>query len=170
LIIIDEAGFVPDELYHALNPMLAVSQGGLWLMSTPAAQSGFFFEEWSRDTILANLVPSRDGEAALDIDLRAGTSNPVEIGGNSAALAESSSPTTKSVAWHRFQVTATQCPRIRPEFLAEQRILLGDAVFRREYMCEFVAAGTQIFDYELLDSALDSDLAPFNGGAPIWRK
>ena len=42
LLIIDEAAYVPDSLYHALNPMLAVSGGALWLMSTPNGQSGFF--------------------------------------------------------------------------------------------------------------------------------
>ena len=46
LLILDEAAFVPDPLYHALNPMLAVSGGALWLMSTPNGQSGFFYNEW----------------------------------------------------------------------------------------------------------------------------
>src|SRR5208283_1666818 len=32
LVIIDEAAYVPDELFQALNPMLAVSGGGLWLV------------------------------------------------------------------------------------------------------------------------------------------
>jgi hypothetical protein len=49
LVLIDEAAFVADELYQALNPMLAVSRGSLWLMSTPGAQTGFFYEEWSRE-------------------------------------------------------------------------------------------------------------------------
>ncbi len=46
LLIIDEAAFVPDELYFALLPMLAVSRGALWLLSTPNAQYGFFYENW----------------------------------------------------------------------------------------------------------------------------
>lgn len=48
-------------------------------------------------------------------------------------------------------------------------MLLGDSSFRREYMCEFVSAGTQIIDRELLDDALDSGLSPFDGGSPLWR-
>ncbi len=135
LILIDEAAYVADELYQALNPMLAVSRGGLWLMSTPATQTGFFYEEWSRERSLRN------------------------EGGVESAV----------VAWRRFQVTAEQCPRIPAEFLAEQRVLLGDPAFRREYMCEFVAAGTQIIERELVDEALDTELAPFNGGSAIWR-
>jgi len=47
-LIIDEAAFVPDELYRAVRPMLAVSGGRLILLSTPFGRRGFFFEEWER--------------------------------------------------------------------------------------------------------------------------
>ena len=242
LIIIDEAGFVPDELYQALNPMLAVSRGGLWLISTPAAQLGFFYDEWSRDELWAplpappaNPIPENyadrlptpaepslhkspcghqppsgsvahpsaarfpwpvaaPGSASscrnqlpLPNSDRSATRRPtptepslLEWPGSehsppgtprlAAQHGELQGPPKDGVAWHRFRVTAEQCPRISPDFLAEQRILLGDSVFRREYMCEFVAAGTQIIDRDLLDSALDPGLSPFNNGAPIWRK
>lgn len=46
LLVIDEASRVSDELYLALRPMLAVSQGTLWLMSTPFGKRGFFYEVW----------------------------------------------------------------------------------------------------------------------------
>jgi hypothetical protein len=49
LLVIDEAARVPDDLYAALLPMLAVSRGALWLLSTPRNQWGFFFENWRRD-------------------------------------------------------------------------------------------------------------------------
>jgi hypothetical protein len=48
LLLIDEASRVPDDLYFALRPMLAVSGGALWLMSTPHGKTGFFHEEWAR--------------------------------------------------------------------------------------------------------------------------
>src|SRR5258708_29950826 len=35
LLLVDEAARVKDDLYKALRPMLATSQGTLWLMSTP---------------------------------------------------------------------------------------------------------------------------------------
>jgi len=41
--------------------------------------------------------------------------------------------------WQRVEIPATQCPRITPEFLAEERRALGDAIFRREYLCSFDA-------------------------------
>jgi hypothetical protein len=47
LILVDEASRVSDENYRALRPMLAVSEGDLWLMSTPAGKSGFFYETWT---------------------------------------------------------------------------------------------------------------------------
>ena len=123
LLIIDEAAYVSDELYHALNPMLAVSGGALWLMSTPNGQSGFFYDVWHR--------PNSD--------------------------------------WHKVQVTAADCPRIRPETLEAQRLELGDAVFRREYMCEFTPAAAQVIPRDLLDRAFDPGTPALNKGKPIWR-
>lgn len=46
LMVIDEAARVPDEVYKALRPMLAVQDGDLWLLSTPAGKQGFFYENW----------------------------------------------------------------------------------------------------------------------------
>jgi len=47
LIIADEASRVPDELYAACRPMLAVSGGRLVALSTPAGQRGWFYEAWT---------------------------------------------------------------------------------------------------------------------------
>jgi len=38
---------VPDDLYFAIRPMLAVSGGRLILMSTPFGKRGHFFKEWT---------------------------------------------------------------------------------------------------------------------------
>lgn len=48
LLLIDEAARVPDAMYKALRPMLAVGNGDLWLMSTPYGQRGFFWEVWTQ--------------------------------------------------------------------------------------------------------------------------
>jgi hypothetical protein len=48
LLLADEASRVSDELYMAMRPMLAVSGGALWLMSTPCGKRGFFYEVWTR--------------------------------------------------------------------------------------------------------------------------
>jgi hypothetical protein len=48
LLVVDEAARVSEELYKAIRPMLAVSEGKLWLMSTPHGPQGFFYEAWTR--------------------------------------------------------------------------------------------------------------------------
>lgn len=63
LLVVDEAARVPDSLYFALRPMLAVSGGRLVCLSTPFGRRGFFFEEWTgnanwqRIQITANQCP-----------------------------------------------------------------------------------------------------------------
>lgn len=46
LLAIDEAALVPDSLYHAVRPMLAVSGGILVCLSSAWAKQGFFYEAW----------------------------------------------------------------------------------------------------------------------------
>ena len=48
LLILDEAALVPDPLYDAVRPMLAVSKGRLVLLSTPRGEQGFFYETWTK--------------------------------------------------------------------------------------------------------------------------
>jgi len=48
LLVLDEASRIPDELYGAVRPMLAVSKGRLVLMSTPFGEQGFFYETWAK--------------------------------------------------------------------------------------------------------------------------
>jgi hypothetical protein len=47
LIAIDEASRVPDELYLALRPMLAVSGGRLVTLSTPWGKRGWWYRAWT---------------------------------------------------------------------------------------------------------------------------
>lgn len=98
LLIIDEASRVPDDLYMAVRPMLAVSGGRLVLLSTPFGTRGFFWEAWKN---------RKD--------------------------------------WDYYEVDATQCPRISPEFLEEEKRTMGDWWFTQEYMCKFLDAQTAAF-------------------------
>jgi hypothetical protein len=47
LIIEDESARVPDDLFLALKPMLAVSNGQHILMSTPYGKRGHFYDAWT---------------------------------------------------------------------------------------------------------------------------
>jgi hypothetical protein len=111
LMLVDEASRVDDGLYHALRPMLAVSNGSLWLMSTPRGKTGFFYEEWER-------------------------------GGPQ---------------WERVKATAAACPRIRPEFLEEERQSMGERVFRQEYLCEFDDVASSLFEDAMIRRAITDD-------------
>jgi len=64
LVIEDEASRCEDEIYSAIRPMLAVSNGRLILLSTPHGKRGHFFEawqnggtEWHRIRITADQCP-----------------------------------------------------------------------------------------------------------------
>jgi hypothetical protein len=114
LLIVDEAGRVPDPLYYAVRPMLAVSGGRLILMSTPWGKRGFFFEAW-------------------------------ENGGP---------------AWRRFRVPATNCPRIPPEFLEEERRSMPALWFDQEYGCIFGEAEGTVWSYDQIQGALDPEVQP----------
>jgi hypothetical protein len=48
LIVIDEASRVPDDIYLAVRPMLAVSGGRIICLSTPNGKSGFFYQAWAQ--------------------------------------------------------------------------------------------------------------------------
>ena len=46
LVVLDEASRIPDALYKAVRPMLAVSHGTLIVGSTPFGKRGFFWKIW----------------------------------------------------------------------------------------------------------------------------
>jgi len=113
LLIIDEAARVPDALYRAVRPMLAVSQGRIIGLSTPFGKRGWFFEAWK----------SRG-------------------------------------RWDRVEVTARQCPRISPEFLAEELQAMGERWYRQEYDCSFEDAEGAVFSHAAIMAALVDDVRP----------
>ena len=60
--------------------------------------------------------------------------------------------------WARVSVPATECSRISPRFLEEQRASIGDRWFRQEYGCEFVGEEGSVFDMDMVRQAIDPDL------------
>lgn len=115
LLAIDEASLVPDSLYYATRPMLAVSGGRLIAMSTPRGKRGFFYEEWASER-----------------------------------------------KWRRINIKSTQCPRVTPEFLAEEKESLGERWFRQEYLTSFEDAIDAVFSESDIQSACN------NATAPLW--
>jgi len=69
-------------------------------------------------------------------------------------------------AWDRVMVTAAECPRISPAFLAEEERTLGPFWFRQEYLCQFSETTDQLFGYDEVMAAVDPRLQPLFGGGP----
>lgn len=47
LVVLDEAAWIPDTLYQAARPMLAVTGGRLVAISTPYGMRGWFYRAWA---------------------------------------------------------------------------------------------------------------------------
>jgi hypothetical protein len=120
LLCIDEASRVPDALWIAVRPMIAVSGGAMLLLSTPFGRRGFFYRVWS-----------------------------------------------ESERWLKVQVTAEQCPRLSPEFLAEERVELG-YWYPQEYLAAFLEAEGQLFSDAAIDAAFRDDVTPLFGSADAY--
>jgi hypothetical protein len=61
-------------------------------------------------------------------------------------------------AWERVEVPATECARISPEFLEEERRTVGEWWFRQEYECSFLDAQSAAFRREDIDRAFDREV------------
>ena len=63
--------------------------------------------------------------------------------------------------WERYEVPATECPRISAEFLEEERRAMGEWWFEQEYGCRFLDAETQPFRREDIDRAFEEEVEPW---------
>jgi hypothetical protein len=62
--------------------------------------------------------------------------------------------------WERYEVPASQCPRISEAFLEEERRVLPSWVFRQEYECSFEETEDQVFTTEMVEQAVTSEVTP----------
>lgn len=130
LLIIDEASRVPDELYMAVLPMLAVSGGRLILLSTPFGTRGFYYEVYKK--AMEQMKAKREyfyKEEEHRND------------------------------WEYYEVPATECKRIPPEFLEEQKESMGEWFFMQEFMCKFMDSQTAAFRSEDIECIVKHDLS-----------
>ena len=71
-VIIDEASRVDDELFAAVRPMLATTQGRFVALTTPYGKRGFFYEAWEhgegweRTKVTADQCPRIDADWLAD--------------------------------------------------------------------------------------------------------
>ena len=55
--------------------------------------------------------------------------------------------------WERYEIDAWRCPRISPEFLAQERRDLGVWWYAQEYMCQFMDAESMAFRQADIEAA-----------------
>jgi len=75
--------------------------------------------------------------------------------------------------WHRIEVPASQVPRIAPEFLEDERRILGESWFRQEYCCSFEALEGLVYpDFArcVVDPARPAEPGVSATGVPDGRK
>lgn len=72
---------------------------------------------------------------------------------------------TNGIGWERYEVPATECPRITSAFLEEERAALPARVFRQEYLCSFEETEDSVFSYEEIEGAMSDDVEPLFGGS-----
>ena len=60
--------------------------------------------------------------------------------------------------WERYRITAEECPRISPDFLAEERRNVGEWWFTQEYLCEFLDAQSQAFRREDIEEMFSEEV------------
>ncbi len=65
--------------------------------------------------------------------------------------------------WERWTIPATQVPRITPEFLEEQRRLMGERAYRQEFLCEFLDTDDAVFGSDLIENASGHEVAATGG-------
>ena len=162
LLLIDEAARVPESVYRAVWPMLARSNGDLWLMSTPNGKQGFFYDVWSAG------APGKAGVDGGGVDGGGADGGGADGGGVDGGGVDGGGVDGGGVdGWMRVSIPATDCPRISPAFLEEVRRELGSS-FGQEFMCEFASYGAGAFDRDVVERAID-ELEEAWEFEPIWK-
>ena len=67
---------------------------------------------------------------------------------------------TGGEGWMRYEVPASECPRIPATFLEEEQAALPSWVYRQEYECSFEETEDQVFTTEMIERAVTSDITP----------
>ena len=60
LLIADEAAFIPEEVWTAVTPMLAITRGNIILLSTPFGRGGYFYRCFNDPTFTSFHISSED--------------------------------------------------------------------------------------------------------------
>jgi hypothetical protein len=72
--------------------------------------------------------------------------------------------------WERYEIPATECPRIPVRFLEEERRSMPEWWFRQEYLCAFEETQDQVFTHAMIEGARADDVEEyrFEGDEELW--
>ena len=65
--------------------------------------------------------------------------------------------------WRRVRVSASECPRLSKEFLAEELRELGPTMFKQEYELEFLSDAEALFNFNIIAAAFTDEVRPLWG-------
>ncbi len=102
---------------------------------------------------------SSDKDSVLHLELQNG-SRVLALPGTEKTLRGLANVTLdrKAEGFEYFEVPATECPRISPEFLAQQKRLMADYWFQSEYMCKFLQPVGAVFTAEDIAALADESV------------
>lgn len=60
--------------------------------------------------------------------------------------------------WHGITVSTSECPHMTAKFLAEERLKLGNRIYRREYECSFEDNEAAAIPYDIIERAFRDDV------------
>lgn len=149
-VIMDEAARIPDPVYYALRPMLAMSGGDLVALSTPFGKRGWFYHAWHVED-----------EEPTDLDKATVQAILADLG--MVVSDEDMAQDEKSFAWTKSQLAAPDNPRLSKRFLANERRKVPDLVFKQEWLLQFVDIQDQLFREEDLEAWLSLEVEPLFG-------
>jgi hypothetical protein len=66
----------------------------------------------------------------------------------------------KGSEWVRISIPASDCPRISQEWLAQEKISIGEWWFQQEYGCQFVETEDQFFSHDEIMRAINDEIIP----------
>jgi len=69
--------------------------------------------------------------------------------------------------WEYYEVPAPDCPRITPEFLAEEKEEMGEYWFEQEYMCRFLDSETAAFRSKDIEQIIKQGLETWDLDQPL---
>jgi hypothetical protein len=62
--------------------------------------------------------------------------------------------------WERYEVPASECPRITQEFLDSELKALGEWFYQQEYSCMFMDTEDSVFTAEMIEGAFSDEIVP----------